>query len=124
MITLPKDPKTLLAWDRPALLDRVMDDEVVADMIVSDFLDTIPQDLIGFQAALAVKDVETMLKHVHRINGAAGNVGAIRLYALAYDTEVALHKHLDLDLVARFKMLEEAFAAFLEAFTVRQEARP
>lgn len=124
MITLPEDPGSLPAWDREALFDRVMEDESLAEMIISDLLETAPNDFAGLQTAMDMNNPEAILKHIHRINGAAGNVGAIRLHVIAYDTEAALHNHTAVDLAARFLMLKEAYTAFQKAFAAWRETRP
>ncbi|MEI6784291.1 MAG: Hpt domain-containing protein, partial [Verrucomicrobiota bacterium] len=70
-------------FDRAALLDRVLDDEEIARVVIAGFLGDIPGQielLKGYAAAGGTQQVE---QQAHRIKGAAATVGGEALSALA-----------------------------------------
>ena len=101
-----------------------MDDEPIAKIIVTEFVKSAPLELAGLHSAIEINDREMLLKHIHRLNGAGGNVGAIRLHTLALDAEEAVYQNREINWKERLVLLEEAFSAFQNALAAWQAARP
>jgi len=74
-------------WDRAGMLERLMDDEDLAVQIAEAFLDDLPERLAALERCLADQDAPGVTMQAHTIKGAAANVGAERLRAVAGDLE-------------------------------------
>ncbi len=77
------------AWDREAMLERLMGDEELADKIVNVFLDDLPRQLDSLAGLLASGDLAGVVRQTHTIKGAAANVGGELLRQCAMDAETA-----------------------------------
>ncbi|MEI6874143.1 MAG: response regulator, partial [Spirochaetota bacterium] len=72
-----------LAFDRPAFLGRVMDDEGLARELIGIFLKDMPQQLDELATSIAEGDGERGRRIAHRIKGAAANMSADALSHVA-----------------------------------------
>jgi HPt (histidine-containing phosphotransfer) domain-containing protein len=77
------------AWDRAALVERLMGDEELAATIAEGFLGDLPRQLDALSAALSAGDAGEVTRLAHGIKGASVNVGADSLGELAHAIEVA-----------------------------------
>ncbi len=71
------------------LLERLMGDTAVAEIILQGFLNDMPQQIATLHNALQAGDVPQATRQAHTIKGAAANVGAEALHALALAMETA-----------------------------------
>jgi len=78
---------TIFDWD--GLLHRLMGDEDLAKEIINDYLNQIPDNLLGVKKALEHEDLSLVQREAHIIKGASGNVGALSLQDIAEKIEVA-----------------------------------
>ena len=76
-------------FDRAALLDRVMDDEEIARVVIAGFLGDIPGQIEQLKGYAAAGDTQQVEQQAHRIKGAAATVGGEALSALAAALEQA-----------------------------------
>ncbi len=75
------------AWDKAAMLARLMDDEELAGMILEGFLADIPQQLAALRGYLETGDIHGVERQAHTIKGAAANVGGEELREIAQTIE-------------------------------------
>jgi HPt (histidine-containing phosphotransfer) domain-containing protein len=96
-------------WDRVAMLERMMGDESTARAVMRTFLSDMPKEIRSLTEMLARKDAPAARIQAHTIKGAAANVSAESLRAVASDMEKAL-EHGDLDAAAAtMKEVERCF---------------
>jgi HPt (histidine-containing phosphotransfer) domain-containing protein len=76
-------------FDKAGMLDRLMDDEDLARMIVEGFLKDIPLQITALKGYLETGDATGIERQAHSIKGASANVGAERLRAVAFEIEKA-----------------------------------
>jgi CheY-like chemotaxis protein/HPt (histidine-containing phosphotransfer) domain-containing protein len=104
-----RTPPATLIWDRAAMLERLMGDEDLARTIREGFLNDIPQQIARLKEYLEAGDAASAARQAHTIKGAASNVGAEALRAVAFELEKAGQAG-DLGAVnARMDILEAAF---------------
>jgi len=85
-----EDQRVLPAiWDRAAMLERLMDDEELAETIIEGFLADMPRQIEALRAYLEAGDAAGAERQAHTIKGASANVGGERLRALAFELEQA-----------------------------------
>ncbi|MBM9537817.1 response regulator [Desulfobulbus alkaliphilus] len=102
-------------WDRAAMLERLMGDEDLAEAILQGFITDMPRQIKALKGYLEAGDVAGAERQAHTIMGAAGNVGAEALRALAFELEQA-GKAGDLERIkTRMDELAASFAALLQA---------
>lgn len=99
-----------------ALLSRLMDDESLARLIVSSFVDTCPKQLKNLRHCAKSRDSEGLRLHAHALKGAAATVSAERLSGMAYQLEISAHKPEASMTLCR--ELDRAFQEFLESAAV------
>jgi len=98
------------AWDRKGMLERLMDDEELAEIILDGFLDDIPRQIIALKGFLQVGDSSGAERQAHTIKGASSNVGGESLRQAA-DTLERAAKAKDLKTAGEcMTRLEEQFA--------------
>jgi len=78
-----------LVFDREAMLARLMGDRELARVIVSGYLEEIPEELEALQRFLAAGDAPAAQRSAHSIKGASANVGGEAIRAAAYEAEKA-----------------------------------
>ena len=98
------------AWDRKGMLERLMDDEELAEIILDGFLDDIPRQIIALKGFLQAGDSSGAERQAHTIKGASSNVGGESLRQAA-DTLERAAKAKDLKTAGEcMTRLEEQFA--------------
>jgi len=116
-------PPTGTAWNRGALLARLMGDASMADSIMARFMDDLPQRLRTLQEATCLGDLKAVERSAHGLKGACATVGAEVLAGLCREVELAARAG-DPDLPRlRQSALEKAQADFLAAVAAHLPAR-
>lgn len=82
------DPKEDL-FDKPALLDKMMADQELAEEIMNTFYQDVQHRVAVIKKALGNKDASTISDQAHSIKSASKSFGATDLQAVAYQIEVA-----------------------------------
>ena len=89
----PREPRGASAGTRAidldVLRDIIGDDETLLRELLSDYLESAPQQLDELREALADGDTERLIKRAHRQKGAARAIGAARLGDLCAELENA-----------------------------------
>jgi CheY-like chemotaxis protein len=83
-------------FDRAAMLDRLLGDETLLGEVLEGFLGDIPRQIEALKACLTADNAPEAERLTHTIKGAAANVGAEQLRALAMNMEMVIKKE-DLD---------------------------
>jgi PAS domain S-box-containing protein len=110
-------PPALPAFNREALMRRLMDDEDLANAVVSCFLDDVPRQIEKLKASIAAGDVAEAERLAHSIKGASANIAADAMCEAASEMEKAgrigdLHRlaagvpGLERDLIALKKIVQ------------------
>ncbi|WP_094228898.1 PAS domain S-box protein [Methanolobus psychrotolerans] len=87
-----KDPTDQLVFDRPALLERVMDDEDLSRRLIAIFLEDMPKQVIALRDSIVKRELENVNVYAHKIKGASANIGGMALSAMASQMEIAGNK--------------------------------
>lgn len=77
------------AWDRMVLLERVMNDHVLARNVFTIFLDDLDRLTGEIDAALAAGNLERVAFHAHTLKGASEAAAAVRVHEIALAIEQA-----------------------------------
>ncbi len=80
------EPATAV-FDGASLLQRLGDDRALAASVLSMFIDTVPTERAGLDAALAAGDGETARRHAHTLKGMAANISAVAARDIAREIE-------------------------------------
>ena len=108
-------PSSQVVFDRAGMLERLMNDEDLAQVVTESFLDDIPRQIEALRGYLDAWDAPGAERQAHTIKGASANVGGEALRALAFEMEKA-GKAGDLGSVrARMDDLEREFVRLKEA---------
>jgi len=83
----PAAPPDAEILDREMLLHRVGGDLELLSEIIDLFFEEAPRLVAEIRAALAQNDSPTALRSAHRLRGAAGDLSALRIAALAAQLE-------------------------------------
>jgi HPt (histidine-containing phosphotransfer) domain-containing protein len=78
-----------LSFSTGDLLERVMEDDAVAQKIVEGFLDDMPRQIAALRGYLDSWSAPDAERQAHAIKGASANVGGEALRALAFEMEKA-----------------------------------
>jgi signal transduction histidine kinase/DNA-binding response OmpR family regulator len=97
------------AFDPDALIDRLMDDQSLAERVAGAFVDSMPQQLAALAKAIADSDVQAAMLAAHAIKGSAANVGCTTMQKLAATGE---QLGMNGDEVEAFALLQKLDAAF------------
>jgi HPt (histidine-containing phosphotransfer) domain-containing protein len=104
----------LPVFDRAAMMTRLMDDEELARIVLSAFLEDQPRQIAQLKERLEKGDAPNCGRLAHSIKGAAANVGGERLREMA----LGMEKEADLGNLAAvassIAALEEEFSALRE----------
>ncbi len=104
-------------FDEAGLLGRLMDDEELARIVVTGFLEDAPRLIVALRDSLRDGDGQGAIRQAHTIKGASATVGGEALRAVAQQVEAAAIAG-DMDLVmARVPDLESAFGQLREAMS-------
>ena len=91
----PKDTKVSKTdpnedlFDKPALLDKMMADQELAEEIMNTFYHDVQHRVAVIKKALGNEDASTVSDQANTIKSASNNFGATDLQAVAYQIEVA-----------------------------------
>ncbi len=104
-------------WNREGFLERLFNDEVLVVKILEAFLADMPQRMQLLRTSLKAGDLAMAVNHAHAIKGAAANVGAEHLSAMALAMEQA-GKAGDLEgMKAQIEALFDAYETLKTAVT-------
>ena len=78
-----------LVFNRFALLERLLNDEDLARMVIEAFIDDMPVQIKQLKSDVASGDALRVERQAHKIKGASGNLDAEALCALALAIELA-----------------------------------
>lgn len=76
-------------FDKAGLMDRMMDDEELARMVIAAFLEDLPLQMAGLRDCLEAGDAPGAWRRVHTVRDAAMDAGAEALCAVANEMEKA-----------------------------------
>ena len=71
------------------LLRRMMGDRDLATEIIAEFIDDLFNQISGLEKSVSLGATDMIVRQIHTIKGASGNVGAKRLERLAREAEKA-----------------------------------
>jgi signal transduction histidine kinase/DNA-binding response OmpR family regulator/HPt (histidine-containing phosphotransfer) domain-containing protein len=115
----PPNPDDPVVFDRDGMLARLMDDQVLAQIIAGGFVTEMPAQLESLHALVVAGDTAGSGHLAHTIKGAAANVGGESLRAVALTIERAGQAGdldaiiaLEPDLQRKFEQLKEAMRDF------------
>jgi CheY-like chemotaxis protein/HPt (histidine-containing phosphotransfer) domain-containing protein len=101
-------------FDKVALMQRLMDDEELASLVIAGFLEDIPLQIQALKGYLQAGDAHGAERQAHTIKGASANIGGEALLVVAFEME-KLGKSGDLSAVhERMDELELQFARLRE----------
>ncbi len=118
-------------FDRAALMNRVMNDEELARVVIEGFLGDLPGQIMQLKNYAAAGDAHLVEQQAHRIKGASATVGGEALRAVAAAMEQAGKAgHLDAikaritDLDAQFDALKDAMKDEMEPLRQAHKLKP
>lgn len=88
-----RDVGVEVVWNREAVLGRLLGDKALAESICEGFLDDLPGQIDQLSDFCKSGDVAGMERRAHSIKGAAANVGAESLQAIAASLEQAAREN-------------------------------
>ena len=74
-------------FNRTELLRRLSNQEELIAGFVSMFMESVDHELPLLEAGILSGDIEAAAGHVHSIKGVSGNIGAERMYSIAFELE-------------------------------------
>ena len=110
-----ENDEKLIVFDREGMMDRLMDDEDLAQKLTEAFLKDIPQRFDVLRECLNTGDVKGTERLTHTIKGASASVGGDAFTAVASRMEkaarvgdlAAVREQMD-ELIAEFRRLKQA----------------
>jgi PAS domain S-box-containing protein len=115
--SLPNQPVAPMLFDRSGLLHRLMGDVPLAKMLCETFATGLPSEVAQLRRFLSQGQLDKVQRHAHSIKGAAANVGAEALRAIAADLERA-SKESDLSACTTLTIqLEQRFEETVEVLS-------
>lgn len=87
------DSADLPVFDKPALLERVMEDEDLSRRLISIFLKDMPINIISLRDYIGKRELDNASIYAHKIKGASANIGGMALSAVASQVEIAGNKN-------------------------------
>lgn len=112
---LDSTPAATVAFDRAGALDRLGGDAELLASMIEIFLAETPKDLTRLQDAATAGLASAAARHAHSIKGAAANIGAEAVRALAATLEKDAREERLAGLLAALPELERRLAVFAEA---------
>jgi HPt (histidine-containing phosphotransfer) domain-containing protein len=117
----------LPVWDKPAMIERLMQDEGLARAITDAFLSDIPKQIRELKTCLENGNRSGIERQAHSIKGASANVSGEALSAVAREMEKAAKAGEVASLGALMSALEAQYArlqAAMEAYRKTWGAEP
>jgi len=96
-------------FDKQGFLDRLMGDEDLANKILEEFLDDVPNKLMALKEAFDNGDAVSVQNHAHNLKGASANVSAVALQEAADEVEIAAGNGSMEQTAAAISKLDEQF---------------
>ena len=84
---LQAEAKSERVFDESAFMRRLMGDEELAKVVITGFLEDIPLQIRALMDSIDAGDIYQAERHAHTIKGAAANIGAEALRAVAFEME-------------------------------------
>ncbi len=74
-------------FNYPAAIERAMDDKPFLEMLLNEFIKTLPEKISQIKAFIQQKNFESVTQHSHSLRGSALNIGADEISAVALKFE-------------------------------------
>jgi len=117
-LVLPVDPLAgMKAFDREALLQRVMGSEKLMKRVIGSFLETVPFQIDAMGEHLERGEFADAARIAHGIKGAAANIAADTIAATAADTEKASLEGLAAPALSSWSRLHDQFELWKDEAT-------
>jgi two-component system, sensor histidine kinase and response regulator len=71
------------------MMARMMEDEMLVNIVIDSFLEDIPNQIIGLKNFLETADISGVNRQAHTIKGASANIGAETMRQVAFEMEKA-----------------------------------
>jgi signal transduction histidine kinase/CheY-like chemotaxis protein/PAS domain-containing protein/HPt (histidine-containing phosphotransfer) domain-containing protein len=108
-------------WDRAAMLDRLMGNEIMAERLRKMYLREMPDRMIELASALKSGDGAAATDLAHSLKGASAQMGAERVEALARAVEAAAANQDVAGASAKMEELAKAFSAVRRAMSTQRD---
>jgi PAS domain S-box-containing protein len=115
-----KEDKSPLVWDKETMLDRLLNDEQLADEILAGFAEDIPLRIAALKRGLEDNDLATAALHAHSMRGAAANLGAGILQDAARDMERCCIENDAANFKACLELLENSIDSLLNEIALHE----
>jgi CheY-like chemotaxis protein/HPt (histidine-containing phosphotransfer) domain-containing protein/anti-sigma regulatory factor (Ser/Thr protein kinase) len=116
----PGDEKEQLKrFDRTALLQRLEGDTELLDEVLQIFLNDCPPMLEKIRRAAARRDPKALLFPAHALKGAAANICASRIHAVASKLELMAREDRLVDVEAQVSALDAEISGFSRLFSAK-----
>jgi HPt (histidine-containing phosphotransfer) domain-containing protein len=116
----PGDEKEQLKlFDRTTLLQRLEGDTELLDEVLQIFINDCPPMLEKIRRAAARRDAKALLFPAHALKGAAANVCACRILAVALNLELMARDDRLVDVEAQVSALEAEISGFSRLFSAK-----
>jgi PAS domain S-box-containing protein len=102
-------------FNKKKLLNRCMDDEELAQEVITVFLSDMPQQLKRLQTCLAAGDFSGAARQAHTIKGAAGNVSAEALHRVTLQMEKVIQSGNTASISEGISHMEQEFVRLRQA---------
>jgi len=121
-VATPSAEEELKLFDRAALLRRLEGDTALLDEVVQLFLSECPVVLEKIRCAAAGRDTKALLFNAHALKGAAANLGASRIQALAAQLELMAREDRYVDAEGQVSALGAEIDGFSRFFGAKPQA--
>ena len=111
-------------FDHRRLLERLMGDAELLNSSLQIFHDDLPKQISSLNTSIEQNNMAETGKTLHRIKGAAANIGAQRIMATAQLMETALHANDNDGLGVLMSQLEQHFSEFKDCTKGKSWAAP
>ena len=108
--SVPSGEPDLTVFDKVAMTSRLMDDDDLAQKVVTAFLEDIPKQFDVLRTCLRDGDLACAERQAHTIKGASSNVGGDACSAAAFQVEKACKSGDIRDALAQLPNLESQFS--------------
>jgi HPt (histidine-containing phosphotransfer) domain-containing protein len=119
----PGEEEPLRRFDRAALLQRIEGDTELLDEVLQIFLNDCPGMLEKIKRAAAERDAKALMFTAHALKGAAGNVCASRICAVALKLELMAKEDKLVDVETHVSALAAEIGGFSQLFGVKSQGQ-